>query len=162
VCGFQPLRKIFADDRRNEHTTHIGGDAAHQKAPTMTITEADRNDMRNEFVRCHGNRLGDIIMEHLPPVSWRDVARQQDIARLEQRIDTSDLARQQDIARLEQRIDTLDQTHRRDIARLENRMDLLEQRMDKRFDGVIHAMWAMGGLTATGFFGLFTMIVVKF
>jgi hypothetical protein len=128
----------------------------------MTITEADRSDMRNEFVRCHGERVGDIIMEHLPPVSWRDVARQHDITRLEQRINASDLAHQRDITRLEQRINASDLAHQRDITRLENRVDLLEQRMDNRFDGIIHAMWAMGGLMVTGFLGLFTMIVVKF
>ena len=99
----------------------------------MAITEADRNDMHNELNRCHGERLGGIIMEHLPPVGWRDLARQHDITRLEQRLDASDIA------------------HRHDITRLEQRLD-----------GMVHAMWAMGGVMFTGFLGLFTVITVKF
>ena len=53
----------------------------------MTITEADRIDMLAELRRCHGDRLGDIIVQHLPPTGWGDVARITDISRLENRID---------------------------------------------------------------------------
>lgn len=66
----------------------------------MTITEADRIDMLAELRRCHGDRLGDIIVQHLPPTGWGDVARISDINRLEHRIDT-------EIGRLENRIDRL-------------------------------------------------------
>jgi hypothetical protein len=62
----------------------------------MHITEADRIDMLAELRRCHGERVGDIIVAHLPPVGWGDIARQADIARLEI-----------DIARLEHRVDRL-------------------------------------------------------
>lgn len=62
----------------------------------MHITEADRIDMLAELRRCHGERVGDIIVAHLPPVGWGDIARQADIARLEV-----------DIARLEHRVDRL-------------------------------------------------------
>ena len=53
----------------------------------MTITEADRIDMLAELRRCHGDRVGDIIVQHLPPTGWGDVARITDINRLERRID---------------------------------------------------------------------------
>lgn len=53
----------------------------------MTITEADRIDMLAELRRCHGDRVGDIIVQHLPPTGWGDVARITDINRLEGRID---------------------------------------------------------------------------
>ena len=53
----------------------------------MTITEADRIDMLAELRRCHGDRVGDIIVQHLPPTGWGDVARITDISRLENRID---------------------------------------------------------------------------
>lgn len=52
----------------------------------MQITEADRLDMLAELRRCHGERIGDIIVEHLPPAGWGDLARQADIARLDGRI----------------------------------------------------------------------------
>ena len=66
----------------------------------MTITEADRIDMLTELRRCHGDRVGDIIVQHLPPTGWGDVARITDINRLENRLDT-------EISRLENRIDRL-------------------------------------------------------
>ena len=43
--------------------------------------------MLAELRRCHGDRLGDIIVQHLPPTGWGDVARITDISRLENRID---------------------------------------------------------------------------
>ena len=66
----------------------------------MNITEADRIDMLAELRRCHGDRVGDIIVQHLPPTGWGDVARITDINRLENRLDT-------EISRLENRIDRL-------------------------------------------------------
>ncbi|MFN5650329.1 MAG: hypothetical protein ACK49M_02455 [Actinomycetes bacterium] len=98
----------------------------------MQITEADRLDMLAELRRCHGERVGNIIVAHLPPVGWGDIARAHDIARLEQRIDASDAARAHDIARL-----------------------------DKRIDNLGSAMWAMGGITAAGFISMFTLVATK-
>ncbi|MEY3691360.1 MAG: hypothetical protein RJB57_1016 [Actinomycetota bacterium] len=66
----------------------------------MNITEADRIDMLAELRRCHGERVGNIIVQHLPPTGWGDVARITDINRLENRLDT-------EISRLEDRIDRL-------------------------------------------------------
>ena len=109
----------------------------------MTITEADRLDMLNELRRCHGKRVGDIIVEHLPPVGWGDVATKQDIARLEDRI-----------GRLEMKIDG-------EIARLEKKLEGEIARLDRRIDNLVHAMWAMTGFMVTGFIGLFTLIATK-
>ena len=99
----------------------------------MTITEADRIDMLAELRRCHGDRLGDIIVQHLPPTGWGDVARISDINRLEM-----------DINRLEHRIDT-------EIGRMENRID--------RLTTVV--TWT-GGLFVTCFLSLFALIATKF
>ncbi|NBU38298.1 MAG: hypothetical protein EBS32_08735 [Actinobacteria bacterium] len=123
----------------------------------MQITEADRLDMLAELRRCHGERIGDIIVEHLPPAGWGDLARQVDISRLEQRIDASDLARAQDIARLERRIEASDLAHQADIARLEREI----ARLDGRINNLAGAMWAMGGIMTAGFMGLFTLIATK-
>ncbi len=62
----------------------------------MNITEADRIDMLAELRRCHGDRVGDIIVQHLPPTGWGDVARVSDINQLKV-----------DFSRLENRIDRL-------------------------------------------------------
>ena len=58
----------------------------------------------------------------------------------------SDVARKSDIDRLEQRFDNNDQ-----------RFD----QVDKRFAGLVGGLWALGTITATGFVGLFTLIVTK-
>ena len=62
----------------------------------MNITEADRIDMLAELRRCHGDRVGDTIVQHLPPTGWGDVARVSDINQLKV-----------DFSRLERRIDRL-------------------------------------------------------
>ena len=98
----------------------------------MHITEADRIDMLAELRRCHGERVGDIIVQHLPPTGWGDVARISDINRLEM-----------DINRLEHRIDT-------EIGRLENRVD--------RLTTVV--TW-IGGIFVTCFLSLFALIATK-
>ncbi|MEY4081085.1 MAG: hypothetical protein RL430_1515 [Actinomycetota bacterium] len=123
----------------------------------MQITEADRLDMLAELRRCHGERIGDIIVEHLPPAGWGDLARQIDISRLEQRIDASDLARAQDIARLERRIEASDLAHQADIARLEREI----ARLDGRINHLAGAMWALATIMTAGFMGLFTLIATK-
>ena len=58
----------------------------------------------------------------------------------------SDVARKSDIDRLEQRLDQVDQRF---------------EQVDKRFAGLVGGLWALGTITATGFVGLFTLIVTK-
>ena len=46
----------------------------------MSISEAERFDMQ-VGIRSHlGDHVANILMEHLPPSGWSDVARKQDIA----------------------------------------------------------------------------------
>ena len=98
----------------------------------MNITEADRIDMLAELRRCHGERVGDIIVEHLPPTGWGDVARVSDITRLENHVNTE--------------IDRV----RADISRLEKRIDRLTTAM----------MW-ISGIFVTCFGGLYGLIATK-
>jgi hypothetical protein len=98
----------------------------------LNITEADRIDMLAELRRCHGDRVGDIIVQHLPPTGWGDVARVSDIHRLEV-----------DINRLENHIET-------QIDRLENCID--------RLTTVV--TW-MGGVFVACFLGLFSLIATN-
>jgi len=48
----------------------------------MTITEAERFQMHEALSTAHGKEVGAIIMEHLPPTGWGDVARRSDVADL--------------------------------------------------------------------------------
>ncbi len=53
----------------------------------MAITEGQRFDMQVGLRKAMGDQVANILMEHLPPAGWSDVARQSDIDRLEMRMD---------------------------------------------------------------------------
>jgi hypothetical protein len=48
----------------------------------MTITEAERFQMHEALSTAHGKEVAAIIMEHLPPTGWGDVARRSEVADL--------------------------------------------------------------------------------
>jgi hypothetical protein len=48
----------------------------------MTITEAARHRMHDSFISQHGEEVAAVIMEHLPPLGWSDVARSSDVGAL--------------------------------------------------------------------------------
>jgi polyhydroxyalkanoate synthesis regulator phasin len=50
-----------------------------------------------------------------------------------------------------------DVARRSDVERIDGRIDHLE----RRIDGVIAGLWALGSLTAAGFTGLFALIATK-
>jgi hypothetical protein len=98
----------------------------------LNITEADRIDMLAELRRCHGDRVGDIIVQHLPPTGWGDVARVSDIHRLEV-----------------------------DINRLENHIDTQIDRLERRIDRLTAAMMWISGIFVACFAGLYSLIATK-
>ena len=49
----------------------------------MSITEADRLFMHEGLRECMTEKVADLLMEHLPPTGWADVARVQDLDNLE-------------------------------------------------------------------------------
>ena len=49
----------------------------------MTTTEAERFQMHEALIDAHGKEVAAIIMEHLPPTGWGDVARRSDVAGLQ-------------------------------------------------------------------------------
>jgi len=63
---------------------------------TMTTTEAERFQMHEALIHTHGKEVADIIMEHLPPTGWGDVARRSDVADLR-----SSFAKDMEILRME-------------------------------------------------------------
>ena len=85
----------------------------------MTISESRRFVMQIGLRKGLGDEVAEILLEHLPPSGWSDVARQSVV-------------------------------------------DRLETRLNRRIDGVVHGLWAMGGIMVTGFFGLFAVIITKF
>ena len=52
----------------------------------MAITETQRFEMHLGLRTTVGDNVADILMEHLPPSGWGDVARKSDIEHLDSRI----------------------------------------------------------------------------
>lgn len=48
----------------------------------MSISEADRLEMRLELKKFLGDKVAETLMEHLPPMGWADVTRRSDIDHL--------------------------------------------------------------------------------
>ena len=64
----------------------------------MITTEAERFQMHEALIHTHGKEVAAIIMEHLPPTGWGDVARRSDVSDLR-----SSFAKDMEILRLEMR-----------------------------------------------------------
>ena len=65
----------------------------------MTITEAARHRMHDSFISQHGEEVAAVIMEHLPPLGWSDVARSSDVGALRFDMDREFLALRTDMNR---------------------------------------------------------------
>lgn len=66
----------------------------------MTTTEAERFQMHEALIDAHGKEVAAIIMEHLPPTGWGDVARRSDVSDLR-----SSFAKDMEILRMQMRAD---------------------------------------------------------
>lgn len=66
----------------------------------MITTEAERFQMHEALIDAHGKEVAAIIMEHLPPTGWGDVARRSDVSDLR-----SSFAKDMEILRMEMRAD---------------------------------------------------------
>lgn len=54
----------------------------------MPITDKQRFDLHAALRRVLGEELGDVMIEHLPPVGWADVALSRDVAAVRSDIDS--------------------------------------------------------------------------
>ena len=52
----------------------------------MTITNAQRHDLHKALEQILGAERANVLMEHLPPVGWADVATKRDLDHLEERL----------------------------------------------------------------------------
>ena len=56
----------------------------------MTITESQRFALHSKLKSNLGDDMGTLLMEHLPPSGWSDVAQKSDLLALERRFDGVD------------------------------------------------------------------------
>jgi hypothetical protein len=81
----------------------------------MTITEGSRHELYKRLEQVLGREEATVLMEHLPPVGWADVATKRDLDALSDRIGA-----------LSDRVDL--------------RLDALSDRFDARFERELRAL----------------------
>jgi len=106
----------------------------------MAITEADRLFMHEGLRECMTEKVADLLMEHLPPTGWADVARVQDLNQLEKNTDIRFVAMKSQIESLEKTMNTKFEIMNVQFAHLNGRLDRMFQ-----------ALLALAGATAAGF-----------
>ena len=52
----------------------------------MSITDAERHDLYKALEEVLGEQRANVLMEHLPPVGWADVATKRDLDHLEEHL----------------------------------------------------------------------------
>jgi hypothetical protein len=67
----------------------------------MAITEKQRHDLYSDLEATLGPDSASVLMEHLPPVGWADVATRRDLDAIDHRFDVLE-------ARLEARLERLE------------------------------------------------------
>jgi hypothetical protein len=58
-----------------------------QESNTLILSESHRLEMHLKFKDVLGEKVAEIVMEHLPPSGWADVARKPDVHHLTEIVD---------------------------------------------------------------------------
>ncbi|MGH2747319.1 MAG: hypothetical protein ACRDKB_05290 [Actinomycetota bacterium] len=58
----------------------------------MAVDERSRHDLYTKLEQVLGHEHATVLMEHLPPVGWADVATKRDLEQLEERLEYKMLA----------------------------------------------------------------------
>ncbi len=107
-----------------------------QKGHMMEITEHVRLEMHLKLRDVLGEKVADILMEHLPPSGWSDVARKPDIELLAS-----------EIRHLAQSVDTRF-----------GHVDVQFSHVEARLRGIVAGLWAMGGIMSASMVAILTQI----
>ena len=88
----------------------------------MTISDAQRHRLHTKLDQVLGEEDAAVLISHLPPSGWSDVARARDLDQLE--------------ARLELRLSATEQQFDHRVGALEDRLDARFAVLDARFDAM--------------------------
>ena len=133
----------------------------------VTISEASRIKLHSELKSVLGDDMADVLMEHLPPAGWGDVARRSDIDNLIQVIEAKFDAMEARFDAIDKRFDVVNSKFDVMDAKfdaVDTKFAAVHQRldsMDSRINGLVHGLWALGSLTTTFFLTLVTVIITK-
>jgi hypothetical protein len=117
----------------------------------MAIREADRLFMHEGLRECMTEKVADLLMEHLPPTGWADVARVQDLNQLEKNTDIQFVAVRSQIASLEKTMNTKFESVDTRFDNLTQMMNVQFSHINGRLDRMFQALLALAGATAAGF-----------
>ena len=103
------------------------------RSDPMTITEATRHRLHQHLASLLGEEDAAVLMEHLPPTGWADVATRRDLDHIEHLL-RADLERVEqvlraDVAAMESRIETR-------FSQMESRIEARFGQVDARFGQV--------------------------
>ncbi len=90
--------------------------------------------------------MAEVLMEHLPPSGWGDVARKSDIDHLSVLMDAK-------FSMVEVRFNAIDAR----LAAVDQRFDYVENTLR----GVQHGLWALASLMSAYFIATFTILVTQ-
>jgi len=97
----------------------------------MTVTDDERYQLQTGLRTALGDDVTTILMKHLPPAGWGDVATVHDVANLESRVDA--------------RFNEFDIRINGRIDKLEERIDGLDDKMTAQFESLRHEIVVLRG-----------------
>ena len=127
----------------------------------MAITEADRLFMHEGLRECMTEKVADLLMEHLPPTGWADVARVQDLNQLQKNMDVQFDAVRSQITSLEKTMNTKFEAVVSDSTNQTETMNTQFAHINGRLDRMFQALLALAGATAAGFGVLVGIILTQ-
>ena len=110
----------------------------------MTITDADRHRLYDALVATLGEQEAAILMEHLPPVGWADVATKTDLEHLRAEMNSGFRAAQ---AAMDTRTETLRAEMAVGFARSDTQIATLQASMEAKFNSQLR--WIIGTIIAS-------------
>lgn len=108
----------------------------------MTVTDDERYQRQTGLRQALGDDVTTILMKHLPPTGWGDVATVHDVANLETRVDSRFNEFE---TRIDARFNEFDTRINGRIDKLEERIDGLDNKMTVQFESLRNEIVVLRG-----------------